>query len=216
MSYIEENFENLQELAHCIAETFGKNCEVVIHDWSRPYESTIVAIENGHVTGRKVGDSGTNSGLEIMRGMNGKSNNYDEYNSINTTKTGHIVRSSSKYFKDKDGKIAGSMCINYDITELIQAQKSIQELVGMDHNRNNREIFANNVDDLLNSLLQDVLTQTNKTVSNMTKEDKVKAIRYLDQHGAFLIKKSVEKVSEFFSISKFTLYNYLEEGKEVL
>ena len=48
----------------------------------------------------------------------------------------------------------------------------------------------------------------------MTKDDKVIAVKYLDSKGAFLIKKSVEKVSEFYNISKFTLYNYLGEIKE--
>ena len=31
----------------------------------------------------------------------------------------------------------------------------------------------------------------------------------LDKMGAFLIKKSVERVAEFLDISRFTIYNYL-------
>ena len=40
-----------------IASKFGPNCEVVVHDLAtNDPERSIVAIENGHVTGRKVGD----------------------------------------------------------------------------------------------------------------------------------------------------------------
>ena len=53
-----------------------------------------------------------------------------------------------------------------------------------------------------------------KPVAMMTKEDKIEAVRYLDQKGAFLIKKSVDRASEFYGISKFTLYNYLDAGRE--
>ena len=48
----------------------------------------------------------------------------------------------------------------------------------------------------------------------MTKEDKMKALKYLDEKGALLITKSGSKICKYFGISKFTLYNYLEEIRE--
>ena len=39
-------------------------------------------------------------------------------------------------------------------------------------------------------------------------------VRYLDEKGVFLIKKSAERVAEFLDISRFTVYNYLNEVKE--
>ena len=41
----------LESVMKLIAAQFGPDCEVVLHDWSKDYESTIVAIENGHVYG---------------------------------------------------------------------------------------------------------------------------------------------------------------------
>ena len=47
----------LLTLAKGIASQFGPNCEVVVHDLAtNDPERSIVAIENGHVTGRKAGD----------------------------------------------------------------------------------------------------------------------------------------------------------------
>ncbi|XEC93520.1 helix-turn-helix domain-containing protein [Paenibacillus tarimensis] len=48
----------------------------------------------------------------------------------------------------------------------------------------------------------------------MMKENKTEAIRLLDKKGAFLIKKAGEKICGYLNISKFTLYNYLEESRE--
>ena len=47
----------------------------------------------------------------------------------------------------------------------------------------------------------------------MTKEDKIRAIRYLNDAGAFLITKSGDRVSKFFGISKYTLYSYVDINK---
>ena len=45
------------QLARGIAQQFGSNCEVVVHDLdSNDVEHSIVAIENGHVSGSRVGD----------------------------------------------------------------------------------------------------------------------------------------------------------------
>ena len=46
----------LKRLAKGLAAQFGEDCEIVIHDLTGDSrKKTIVAIENGHVTGRKVG-----------------------------------------------------------------------------------------------------------------------------------------------------------------
>lgn len=45
----------------------------------------------------------------------------------------------------------------------------------------------------------------------MTKEDKIRAIRFLDDSGAFLITRSGPKVCQYFGISTYTLYSYLDE-----
>lgn len=51
-------------LVKIIVQIFGKNCEAVLHDFSNPQHS-IVEIENGQVTGRKIGDPITDFALSI-------------------------------------------------------------------------------------------------------------------------------------------------------
>ena len=48
-------------------------------------------------------------------------------------------------------------------------------------------------------------------MEEMTKEEKKQIISYLDQKGAMLITKSGPKICRYLGISKFTLYNYLDE-----
>ena len=52
-----KRLESLKQIAAGIAAQFGDKCEVVIHDVASSHpEHTIVHIENGHVSGRKIGD----------------------------------------------------------------------------------------------------------------------------------------------------------------
>ncbi len=211
-SFIMEHFEILSETAKCIAEQFGPNCEVVLHDLTRPYNNTIVAIYNGHVTGRKVGDSGTDRGLAILRGT---SKEEDEYCYINYSDSGRMLRSSSKYYRDKTGQIVGSLCINYDITELVSMQNALYQITGFETagNKENQkpehEIFAKNVDELIDLLLQEAIAKTGKDINSLSKEDRINIVKYLDEKGAFLIKKSAETVADYLGISRFTIYNYI-------
>ena len=219
MNAIHDEERFLFSLIRGIAAQFGSYCEVVLHDLKdKPYDHTIVAIENGDMTGRKVGDCGTNLGLEVLRGTDKEG---DKYNYFTQTKDGRIFRSTSIYLRDPSGEAIGAVCINLDITDFIMAEKSLASMTnrmgaGGRDGEIVQEIFTNDVNDLLESLIQDSIRHAGKPVAMMTKEDKMEGIRFLDQKGALLVKKSGDRIAKFYGISKYTLYSYLDEarGKE--
>lgn len=47
------------------------------------------------------------------------------------------------------------------------------------------------------------------SLGNLSREDKQRAVRRLEERGAFTIRKSVEAVAEALEVSRFTVYNYL-------
>jgi len=53
-----------------------------------------------------------------------------------------------------------------------------------------------------------------KPAAMMNKDEKIRAIQFLNQNGAMLITKSGEKISKYFGISKYTLYSYLDMKQE--
>ena len=44
--------------------------------------------------------------------------------------------------------------------------------------------------------------------------DKMRAIGFLSQNGAFLVTKSGDKIAKYFGISKYTLYSYIDKQQE--
>lgn len=209
MPYIQDNLENLIKICEGIAAQLGNECEVVLHDLTQGYEHTIVYIINGHVTGRSIGGSGTNQGLSLIRGTEEVK---DQYNYCNLTSDGRILKSSSVYFKNEEGVLEGSLCINHDITNIASAQRQLCSITSLDQNNFDSEIFPKTVDELLDSMISNELNNYN---SPLTRQDKVNIVHNLDKKGALLIKKSADTIADALNISKFTLYNYLNNKSEM-
>ena len=210
----ETHMDLLERLSKGIAALFGDNCEVTVHDLTSGYENTIVSIENGHVTGRHIGDGASELVLKAI--TEDSENVEDQYCYLARTKSGRMVKSSSIYVRDDDGKLVGLFGINYDITDLIMAQRAIDTAVSVEKNQDEKNIGAitTNVTDLLDRLIEEADAFIAKPVAMMTKDDKTQAIQYLADKGAFLIKKAGDKVSRHYDISKYTLYNYMDAERQ--
>lgn len=198
----------LKNLAHGIASQFGEHCEVVVHelDGDDP-EHTIIAVENGHVSGRAIGGGPSQAVLHARSTPAAELADHLDY--LTRTDDGRILRSSTIYVRDESGVPVGVFSINYDTTALAMAESVIHGLVAPHGNGREPERIVQNVGDLLDELIRQSVTLAGKPVAVMTKEDKIRAIQFLSENGAFLITKSSEKISEYFGISKYTLYNYL-------
>lgn len=204
----------LIQIAHGVASQFGSSCEVVIHDLTKEdIESSIVYIENGHVSSRKQGDGPSGIVLETLNRNNSKLP--DELAYLTRTDDGRILKSSTMYIRGENDKIDYIFSLNYDITGLISMDNAIRSLIETpDDSPQRPKKITHNVNDLLDSLIEQSVELVGKPVALMSKDDKITAIQYLNNAGAFLITKSGDKVSSFFGISKFTLYSYIDAGKQ--
>ena len=166
----------LTRLSHGLAAQFGENCEIVIHDINHGGDmpSTIVSIDNGHVTGRKIGDGPSQAVLDAVM--------------------------------DEE-------CLE-DITYLVMAENALHSFTGNVESKKDVAKSTSNVEMLLDDLIEQSVKLIGKPVALMTKDDKIRAINFLNESGAFLITKSGDKVAAYFNISKFTLYNYIDMGKK--
>ena len=200
----------LRQLARGIAEQFGPNCEVVVHDLSdNSVDHTVVAIENGHVTHRKLGDGPSHIVLEALHGGPQRTSTTRSATSPRP-RTASILKSSTIYIRDENGDAVGIFSINFDITGLLMVESALKPIVSTAAPEKEPERISQNVNELLDELISQSVRLVGKPVALMTKDDKVKAIQFLNDTGAFLITKSGDKVSKYFGISKYTLYSYID------
>jgi len=180
----------------------------VVHDLSRHPDHSIVAVENGGVTGRKVGDGASHVVIEQLQNQDTQPKDHLCY--LTRTPDGKILKSSSMYIRNSKGKVCAILSINYDISKLLMVESAVNELVSTGEPVPAEPEKIVNINDLLDDLIQQSVTLVGKPVALMNKDDKVKAIRFLNQNGAFLVTKSGDKVARYFGISKYTLYSYID------
>ena len=207
----EKRLEMLKQLAAGIAAQFGSNCEVVIHDVSSNHpDHSIVHIENGHVSGRKVGDGASQVVLDQMATQAEHPRDHLCY--LTRTPDGKILKSSTLYIRNRRGAVTAIFSINYDVSGLMMIQQTIGELLSTQDKTEPEKII--NVNNVLNELIEQSVALVGKPVALMNKADKVRAIRFLNESGAFLVTKSGDKVAKYFGISKYTLYSYIDTNKQ--
>ena len=200
----------LAQIAKSLASQFGNDCEVAVHDLTKGYERTVIAIENGHVTRRKVGDDASEI---VLSALKDKAVAQDDLSYLTRTSDGRLLKSSSTFVRNSQGEVIALLCINYDITQFSHTLSVLEQFVTVEQDKKDHKVntINPNVNDLLEQLLEESWGHVGrKPVSLMSKEDKIKAIHYLDQKGAFLVKKAGDRVTKYYDISKYTLYNYLD------
>jgi predicted transcriptional regulator YheO len=195
-------------MVKAVAETFGNKCEVVLHDFSDT-SNTIVAIENGHVTGRSIGSPLTE---ESLKKVNKGNTDKDIYNYTGKSTDGRILKSSTVFIKDEEGYTVGSFCINLDITELTAAASVLKDLMKINNGEEEKEqVGTKKINDVLTDLVDQTIKAYGKPIAYLSKEDKVKIVKELEKHGAFLIKGAIDHVAKILCVSRYTIYNYLDE-----
>lgn len=199
-------------LVDFLAEFMGENTEVVLHDMT-DWHHSVVAIRNGHISGRKVGDPITETNLRILRSEVHKKVPYMNNDPLIFEKK-ESIKSASWFIKDENDVLIGMICINSDCHELIAARDLLDKMIhpplvekeqkekGPDKiNIDVKELVENN----LNHISQNLLNQ----LSLLSKDEKVELVGKLDEMGTFSVKGTIWYLAQSMGVSVPTLYRYL-------
>ena len=61
----------------------------------------------------------------------------------------------------------------------------------------------------LDRLIEGVETELGVPLPTLSREDKQRAVRLLDERGAFTLRRAVEDLADAMQVSRITVYNYL-------
>lgn len=206
---VHPNLEAIAQMIPSLKAMLGPRHEVILHDLSH-VESSIVMLE-GDVTHRKIGGPATDYLLKLLREGGDGAENSVNYKTV--LPNGRLLRSSTIFIRDEEGRIIGSLCFNQDLTDYIVARNLIEEntLFGQTEVDPPKETFAQDIGEVMESVVDTEITLFQKPVVYMQKEDKLCIVAKLEQKGVFAIKNAVEYVAECLGVSNFTVYNYLKE-----
>ena len=202
----------LLPLVQGLAEMFGPDCEVVLHDVGQLPRS-IVAIENGHVTGRGVGDVPTDL---MLRSLRRATEGGPDVRLYVTSSDGKVLKSLAVTLRDAQGDVFGILGLNFDVSGLVQTQRTLANLaavgrLGSEALPEAEEIFADDIRDVVAGMIAKILGEMGKTPAAMSRDEKMEVVKRLEERGAFLVKRSAEQVADALDLSRYTIFSYLKE-----
>ncbi|SDG47031.1 Predicted transcriptional regulator YheO, contains PAS and DNA-binding HTH domains [Lentzea fradiae] len=175
-----------------LASALGPDTEVVVHDLSR-LPNSIIAIA-GTLTGRQVGGPMTDLLLGLVRrGTTTDMPGYETY-----APDGRAIWSSTTFVRDASGVAIGCLCVN---------KLAAHEASGP------VESFPQDVDTLQRVLVEKAVADVGVPVELMKKVHKSQVVRVLDEAGFFLIRDSVDHLAGVLGVTRYTIYNYLNESR---
>ncbi len=192
-----------------LAAALGDDAEVVLHELSHPQDSAVAIA--GNITGRKPGAPLTDLILRLLRqGKVGE----DLISYPSRTEDGRQLKSSTVFIRDEQGEVIGCLCINFDLSRWMVAKHVVDgHCRASPLDSGDRETFTQDVESMLRANIAEVVEQEGVPVVMMKKEDKLRVVKTLDERGVFLIKGAVENVAQFLDVSRYTIYNYLDETR---
>lgn len=211
----EEVLRLYRPVMRALATAAGPSVEVVLHNLDGAdvdLGHTIMAIENGHVTGRAVGGPSTSLGLDVMKD---RQKDHDAFGYRGFTSDGRELRCSSVYFRNAAGDIIASFCINVDLSPIQQARNMLEALLPVQGAADNgpREHFGSDLVSVMDSMITEAIAEIGRPVEQMSREDKITVLERLDQRGATQMRKSIETIAKRLGISRVTAYAYLDEAR---
>ena len=204
-----------------LGKSLGKSYEVFLTDFTDP-SHPIIAIENGHLSGRAVGSLMRDETLQLFE----QKPNDDEDPDFLIRRdavgpNGRRYVSSTKLLRDENEKPIGALLINFDMEPIIQMLDLLHGL-GPESERMqsidiNSVIFAGEVHPdrvvSLQSLYTHVVNQVDQNEPDKTKLRQT-MINALYREGAFDLKGAVPFYAEKLNISEPSVYRYLQRSKE--
>lgn len=210
-----ELLHNYKSLVKFLGEVLGPQYEIVLHVLTSETDAYIGAIANNEVSGRSLNSGLTELAKKMIQDQEHKNRDFI-FNYVGKMPDGKECSSSTYFIKDKQNKLLGLLCINFDTTkhkliaqeilQLANIKLPITKMISETQNNEYVEHFPNSVQDMIFSVIDFDMLQSDL---QLTKEKKISIIKELNDKNVFQVKGAVQEVSNTLKISEASVYRYL-------
>lgn len=214
-------------LVRFLGAALGVATEVALIDLTQP-KHAVVAIVNGHVSGRAEGAALSSAGAAFEKAFADSDQDFiSDY--VLTSVDGRALQSSVLLIRDK-GKLVGFLSINIDPAPYRQLEDAIfafmkayrsggDEEFKVDNLEAIRDIYASSSVETLSSghvtgvaeRIHNMVGSVGKDVDDLTLDERIEIIRKLEIMGAFDVKGAANDTATALHISLPSVYRYLQQ-----
>ncbi len=206
----------LRPVVPMLAAMAGPHLEVVLHDVSRP-EGSVIAIANGHISNRAVGssvlegphgDRGFAAATRVVSPGGAVHSVVDGY--VTETADGRSLKSASAIFRDADGIPFATLCLNADVSVFQTTHAWLEQMLAPLRQAGLAPQAAPATAQQMDTLMQEIIGDA-VSLAAMKREQKIQAVCEMQRRGLFIVKGGVQRAAAALQVSRFTIYNYIEE-----
>jgi len=213
----------LRPVVPMLASMAGPHLEVVLHDVGKP-EQSVIAIANGHISGRSVGssvlegpqnDKGFAAATKLKSKDGAVHSLVEDY--VTVTADGRELRSASAIFRDASGEPFATLCLNADLSGFQMAHGWLSQMLTPMVQQTGAlapELASPPAAAQMETLMQEIIAEAvgpGGSADAMRREDKIEAVGAMQRRGLFIVKGGVERAATALQVSRFTIYNYMEQ-----
>lgn len=204
-------------MAQVLGEMFAPILETVVHDLRKPEES-IIAIYNGDLTGREVGDAATNLGRRLLEG---------EFPDVlvgyqNESPNGQKLKSSSLAIRDEDGTLIGVLGLNMNVSYFEQFGSFIEQFITGQNSEyvSAPERFRSTPNGVttpkedIRDAINRYITSHNWNAQTLSYADKREIVEHLYANGYFKSRGAVTIIAGELGLTRPSVYNYKNDYVE--
>lgn len=218
-------------LTEFLGAALGPDYEVALHDMTKK-NGSIVAIANGHISGRSIGSPLSKLALRDLRNRRYETEQ-SRLNFRTVSDNGKTLRSSMLFIQQQE-KLVGLLSISFDdsryqamsdtILHLCHPESFIEQYYKFNETlvvQANRSAggpdFAEDerLEVSIEQVAMDAVTQELEkrgvSADRLTSEERLQIIAALEKNGVFLLKSAVKDVAVGLGCSSASIYRYLTQ-----
>ena len=174
-----------------LGEALGDNVEIALHDLTSP-EQEVVALANGHISGRTVGAKLSNLSIHYLETKQYLNNDY-VVNYKTAGPDGKLLKAATYFIREEGREMPiGMLCINVNIYNITSP-----------------------LDEMVDKYIKECLTEMGipsyVLVERLKVDEKIRVVKYLQAKGTFKVKGAIALVAEKLDVSEPTIYRYLKK-----
>ena len=131
------------------------------------------------------------------------------------TKSGKPLKSTTVLLYDEGKTLLGALSINVDMSSINMLQHFINQFSGTERISAYDEM-PQDTQEFLSIMIRKGIESIGKPVCYFDKKDNLEVVKFLSGNNIFSIKGSTDTLAGELNVSRYTIYNYIEEVKNSL
>ncbi|MBF9015754.1 MULTISPECIES: transcriptional regulator [unclassified Oceanispirochaeta] len=199
--------QSYMPMVQAVGKTLGVG-EVILYDFQQ--DPPILIAREGGITSRQPGTRATQLLCDMVEEMTDAGETM-RVNYESATKSGKPLKSTTVLIHFEE-QLLGALCVNVDMSAMNMLQHFLDQFSGKER-INGHDEMPQNTQEFLNIMILKGIESIGKPVCYFDKKDNLEVVRFLNDNKIFSIKGSTDTLAGELNVSRYTIYNYIEEVK---